>query len=160
MNVSPLSAQRSPEKALSKHVIIVADDLHWMDNNAIKALNYDDDKGNEVTFLRSYQFLQILQLSYYVHCMNEGNPIGDNWSLVTADEFNEFCFNVDPEHLTTVLWASSIVSSMTQGTLLQTSRRALNMLPHSLLLRRMRVRGIIGKDSPMLKHAPKVYCPQ
>lgn len=67
--------------------------------------------------LRSYQFvlLHILQL-YYVHCMSEGNPIGDNWSLVTADEFNEFAsMLIQRISLQAVLWAPSIVSSMTQA---------------------------------------------
>ena len=95
MNVFSLGTTSFLERALDKHGIIVADDVHWMDNDVIKTLTYDDDQGNEMPLPKSYQFLIIILQHYYVHCKNEGQPIGDDWLTINANEFNKFRINAD-----------------------------------------------------------------
>lgn len=106
------------------------------------------------SFIMSIAWVKGIPLETIGHWLLQMSSMNLPQGRPSASHFRQFCGHPVlclPWHRLAMLW----------WTQLQTSRQALNMLPHYLLLtRRMRVSGIIGKDLPMLKHVPKVYCPQ
>jgi hypothetical protein len=66
-NVFGLGFDNPLSKALEHHGIIIADDVRWMDYNAIEDLSYLDDQGNEVPLPKSFQFLLRILQFYCVH---------------------------------------------------------------------------------------------
>jgi hypothetical protein len=78
----------------------------------IKNLSYLDDEGSIILLPHvHFQFLlQTFQL-YYVHCRNEGDPIGEDWLSIQMVDFNELCLEIDPAHLQTSPQTSSLVTT-------------------------------------------------
>jgi hypothetical protein len=63
------------------------------DNNA---LEYKDDNQELVAMSSPARTLLRIFNAYHVYRYAEGNPIGDGWTSITAQEFNSFCIGPYP----------------------------------------------------------------
>jgi hypothetical protein len=64
--------------------------LLTMSYDDINALTYPDASGNDIP-LPFYSKVQIRILkAYHLHRDEQGDPIGDAWTSITTEEFNEF----------------------------------------------------------------------
>jgi hypothetical protein len=82
---SPLSKALSEGGFCDIHTVITMTDAE------IKDLKYDDKNGNEVMIDRHtiWKLLSIF-IHYYMHRMSKGNPIGNDWTAITAEDYNNF----------------------------------------------------------------------
>jgi hypothetical protein len=65
-----------------------------MDDEAIKELKYkDDNKGNEIGLSRPDQSLLLIFIEYYRFRISKGTPVGDDWTAITAEDYNHFRMN-------------------------------------------------------------------
>ena len=68
-------------------------DIHHvitMTQDDINALEYEDDNQELVAVPSPARNLLRVFNSYHVYRYEEGDPIGDAWATITAQEFNEF----------------------------------------------------------------------
>jgi hypothetical protein len=77
-------------RALDKDGVIVADDFLTLSDNEIESLTYDDEQGTETTLPRSFKMLLRIFQRYYDHLDNKGEPIGDSWTSIMAQEFGAY----------------------------------------------------------------------
>jgi len=65
-------------------------DLITLTDDDIESLTYDSDKQKEVPLGRAYQSMLRIFCHYCDHQTRTGAPIGDDWTAVTADSFNDY----------------------------------------------------------------------
>jgi len=66
-------------------------DLVTLQDEDIKALTFDQsDKEKDVLLGRAHQSMLRIFCHYCDHQTCTGNPIGDDWTAVTADDFNDY----------------------------------------------------------------------
>jgi len=71
-------------------------DLVTLWDEDIELLTYDkSDKEKDVPLGRAHQSLLHIFCHYCDHQTHTGNPIGDNWTSVSADDFNDYCIGPD-----------------------------------------------------------------
>jgi hypothetical protein len=74
-------------------------DIHHvitMTQDNIDALEYEDDTQVLVTVPSPAWTLLRIFNTYHVYRYEEGDPIGDDWTSITAQEFNDFCIGPYP----------------------------------------------------------------
>jgi hypothetical protein len=64
-----------------------------MDDEAIKELKNKDDKGNKIGLSRRDQSLLLIFIEYYRFRISKGSPVGDDWTAITAEDYNHFQMN-------------------------------------------------------------------
>jgi hypothetical protein len=70
-----------------RHVITMAQD-------DINALEYEDGNQGVVGMPSPARTLLRIFNAYHVYQYEDGDPIGDGWTSITPQEFNEFCVGV------------------------------------------------------------------
>ena len=81
--------------ALSKAFLVDIYDILAMPFHDIDRLDYLDDQGNEVPLPTGYQYMLRIIKHYDLFCTAEGDPIGDDWKTVTADQYDEYRLSAD-----------------------------------------------------------------
>ena len=68
--------------------------LNTLDNDTIDDLVYDvSPTEKDVSINRGDKSLLWIFLDYVIHRVNKGDPIGDDWTAVTAEDFDQFRIN-------------------------------------------------------------------
>ena len=92
--------------ALREHGYNMIHDILDAPHEDIESLTYMDDQGNVIPLPLSYHFLVYIFILYSKHHQKEGDPIGDKWATICAQEFNNFHQNTDPSHPNLIPWTS------------------------------------------------------
>jgi hypothetical protein len=59
----------------------------------IDALQYTNDDNNEVPVPSHAQALLRILKAYHIHRIDQGDPIGDAWISITAEQFDSYCIS-------------------------------------------------------------------
>ena len=89
-NVFKLPDDNPLSKAFAKDGITDIHDLLIMSDGEVDSLVYDDENQVETVLPRSYKFMLWIIKQYYIYQQSQGSPIGDDWTSLTSDEYNEF----------------------------------------------------------------------
>jgi hypothetical protein len=78
-------------KALAKDGITDVHDLLVMSDGVVDSFVYDDENKVKTVLPQSYyRFMLWIIKQYYIYQQSQGTPIGDDWTSLTLDEYNEF----------------------------------------------------------------------
>jgi hypothetical protein len=98
--------------ALQKAFLVDIYDVLAMPFHDIDRLEYVDDQGKVVMLPNGYRYMIRIIKHYDSYRTADGDPIGDNWKTVTADQYNEYHLSADYANV-----SSLSSSSPARGTL-------------------------------------------
>jgi hypothetical protein len=81
--------------ALTKAFLVDIYDILAMPFHDIKRLAYVDDQGNEILLPSGYQYMLRIIKHYDSYRTSDGDPIGDEWTTVTADQYDDYRLSAD-----------------------------------------------------------------
>jgi len=77
-------------KALSDMYIKDIRDVIVMPFEDIDSLVYTNDMGNEINLEKPFKWMIRVIKHYHLYRISEGNPIDDDWTSITADEYDDY----------------------------------------------------------------------
>jgi len=81
--------------ALTKAFLMDIYDILVMPFHDIERLDYVDAQGNEILLPSGYQYMLRIIKHYDSYRTADGDPIGDAWTTVTADQYDDYRLSAD-----------------------------------------------------------------
>jgi len=110
-NVFMLDDESPLSLALQKAFLVDIYDVLAMPFHDIDRLEYVDDQGKVVMLPNGYRYMIRIIKHYDSYRTADGDPIGDNWKTVTADQYDEYRLSADYANVSSLSSSSPVLPS-------------------------------------------------